>query len=44
MRWAGQVVCTGKRDKDRIWWRNPKERDRLEKLDIFGRIILNNLQ
>jgi hypothetical protein len=44
MRWAGQVARMGKRDTDRIWWRNLKERDRLEKLDIFGRIILNNLQ
>jgi hypothetical protein len=45
MRWAGQVARMGKRrDADRIWWRNLRERDHVEELDIYGRIILNNLQ
>ena len=30
MRWTGQVALMGKRrDTDRIWWRNLKERDHL---------------
>jgi hypothetical protein len=33
-----------RRDTDRIWWRNLKERDHPEDLDIYGRIILKNLQ
>jgi hypothetical protein len=45
MRWAGQVARMGKRRyADRIWWRNLRERSHLEELDIYGRIILNNLQ
>jgi hypothetical protein len=33
-----------RRDTEGIWWRNLKERDHLEELDIYGRIILNNLK
>jgi hypothetical protein len=45
IRWARQVARMGKRrDADSIWWRNLMERDHLEEPDIYGRIILNNLQ
>ena len=45
MRWTGQVARMGKRrDAERIWWRNLRERDHLEELDMYGRIILNSLQ
>jgi hypothetical protein len=45
MRWAEQAARMEKRrDADRIWWRNLRERDHLEELDIYGSIILNNLQ
>jgi len=41
MRWAGYVACVGEnRGAYSVWWGNVKERDHVEQVSVYGRIIL----
>jgi hypothetical protein len=41
VRWAGHVARMGEVEVyTGFWWRDPRERDHLEDLDVDGRIIL----
>ena len=41
MRWAGRVARMDRREmRTEFWWRNLKERDHLDDLDLDGRISI----